>query len=105
MEHNKINIKNTLSKHGEFKSAGLDKLSPEELAKLNAALFAHRNIGAGKKGPPPGKGPQRLQIKKILTSAEFKAAGLRKLSDAERKSLDTSLNQHHLELGQGPKPN
>jgi hypothetical protein len=105
MEHNKINIKNTLSKHGEFKAAGLNKLSPEELAKLNAALFAHRNIGAGKKGPPPGKGPQRLHIKKILTPGEFKAAGLRNLGDAELQALDNSLNVHHLDLGQGPRPN
>lgn len=105
MENNKINIKKTLSKHGEFKAAGLNKLSPEELAKLNAALFAHRNIGKGKKGPPPGKGPQRLQMKKILTSEEFKAAGLRKLSGGELQALDTSLNLHHLDLGQGPKPN
>jgi hypothetical protein len=102
MERNKINIKKTLSKHGEFKAAGLNKLSPNELANLNTALFAHRNIGKGIKGPPPGKGPQRLHMKKILTPAEFKAAGLRSLSGAELQALDNSLNTHHLDLGQGP---
>lgn len=84
----------------QFHQAGIDKLSPNELAALNAWFSSSLD----KRAPSPSPATKALDVRDLMSMNQFHQAGLDKLTPDELAALNASLGSSMTKPAAAPIP-